>query len=124
MSSPSIGSRRTTVYAPLGRCLSSRLGIRLTVCPTLNLWYVMVTPIAEDAMPARRPAAGSRSLSDRLQVFRRKFALLAFLDFVADLLALIQIADARTLDSGDVHENILRAVIGLDEAVALLRVEP
>src|SRR5580658_4301822 len=120
MSSPSIGSRRTTVYAPLGRCLSRRLGIRLTVCPTLNLWYVMDTPASQDAMRARRPAAGS----DSLQVLRRKLALLALLDLVADLLALVQVADPRPLDRGDVHEDILRPVIRLDEAVALLGVEP
>src|SRR5215469_7866785 len=42
----------------------------------------------------------------------------------ADLLAFMQIADARALDGGDVHEHILRAVFRLDEAEALLSVEP
>src|SRR5580693_898497 len=120
MSRPAIGRRGTSVYPPLGRCLSSRLGIRLTVCPTLNLWYVIDTPAPQDAMLARRPAVGS----DSLQVLRRKLALLAFLDFVADLLALVQVADPRPLDRGDVDEDVLRPVIRLDEAVALLGVEP
>src|SRR5208283_5626921 len=81
----------------------------------------MVTLAATSgAMRAWRRAVGS----DGLQVLRRELALLALLDLVADLLTLVQVADPRPLDGGDMHEDVLRAVIRLDEAVALLGVEP
>src|SRR5271165_657624 len=80
----------------------------------------MVSPVSTGAMHARRRAIGS----DRLQVFGRELALLAFLHLVADLLTLVQVADPRPLDGGDVHEHVLRAVIRLDESIALLWVEP
>src|SRR5215813_15220665 len=43
---------------------------------------------------------------------------------VAELLTLVQIAHSRLLDSRNMHEHVLRAIVGLDEAVALLGVEP
>src|ERR1700752_5333920 len=45
-------------------------------------------------------------------------------DLVGDLLALTQRTKASALDSRDVHEHILAAVIRLDEAVALGGVKP
>src|SRR6266446_6126347 len=54
----------------------------------------------------------------------RGLALLAALELVAELLALLQIAHPGLLDGRDVDEHVLRAVIGLDEAIALLCVEP
>lgn len=42
----------------------------------------------------------------------------------AELLALIQRAEARTLHRRYVHEHILRAVIRLDEPESFLGVEP
>src|SRR5208283_2533816 len=80
----------------------------------------MLTPATTGAIRARRRAIGS----DRLKVLRRELALLAFLHLVADLLTLVQVADPRPLDGGDMHEDVLRAVIRLDEAVPLLGVEP
>src|SRR3954453_17956608 len=50
--------------------------------------------------------------------------LLALLDLHADALVFSQRADARTLDSGDVDENVLAAIVGSDEAEALGGVEP
>jgi hypothetical protein len=44
-------------------------------------------------------------------------------DFEADLLALVQRAHASALDRRDVHEHILRAIVRLNEAVALLRIK-
>src|SRR5262249_38910926 len=54
----------------------------------------------------------------------RCLALLAALHLVAELLALVQIANPRPFDGRNVHEHILRAIVRLDEAVALLGVEP
>jgi hypothetical protein len=50
--------------------------------------------------------------------------LLAALHLVAELLALVQIANSRPFDGRNVHEHVLGAIIGLDESVALLGVEP
>ena len=55
---------------------------------------------------------------------RGRLALLAALHLVAELLALVQIANSRAFDGRNVHEHVLRAIVGLDEAVALLGVEP
>ena len=45
-------------------------------------------------------------------------------DFVGNLLAFAQRAEASALDGADVHEHVLAAVVGLDEAKALGRVKP
>src|SRR5690606_2629259 len=45
-------------------------------------------------------------------------------DLVIDLLALIEAIQSRALDRGNVHKHIRPALIRLDEAVALLPVEP
>src|SRR5215467_8150897 len=55
---------------------------------------------------------------------RGRLALLTALHLVAELLALVQIAHSRPFDSRNMHEHVLRAIVGLDEAVALLGVEP
>src|SRR4051794_3639703 len=71
---------------------------------------------------ARRPGAG-RSRSHHLQVFRRGLAAIAH-EFVLDLLTFVQRAQAGTLDSRHMHENVLTAVRRLNEAVAFGRVKP
>jgi len=43
---------------------------------------------------------------------------------VGDGLAFVQASQACAFDGRDVHENIAPAVIGLDEAETLLRIEP
>src|SRR5215469_16737904 len=55
---------------------------------------------------------------------RGRLALLTALHLVAELLALVQIAHSGPFDGRNVHEHVLRAIVGLDEAVALLGVEP
>ena len=50
--------------------------------------------------------------------------LLALLDLHTDALVFSQRTDARTLDGGDVDENVLAAIVGSDEAEALGGVEP
>ena len=54
----------------------------------------------------------------------RRLALLTAFEVVAQLLAFAQIADAGSFDGGNVDEHVLRTIVGLDKAVALLRVEP
>jgi hypothetical protein len=44
-------------------------------------------------------------------------------DFEADLLALVQRAHTSALNRRDVHKHILRAIVRLNEAVALLSIE-
>ena len=58
------------------------------------------------------------------QIDRRDLALLAALEVEFQPRALIQIADAGTLHGRDMDENVLRAVIRLDEAITLLSIEP
>jgi len=60
--------------------------------------------------------------SDRLQIAGGLLAALGY-DFEADLLALVERAHASTLHCSDVHEHILRAIVRLNEAVALLSIE-
>src|SRR5688572_11341288 len=45
-------------------------------------------------------------------------------DLVVHLLTFIEAGEPRTLDSGDVHENVGPTLVGLDETVTLLAVEP
>src|ERR1700761_2957861 len=59
-----------------------------------------------------------------LEVDRGGLALLAALELEADLLALVQAAQAGALDRRNMHEDILRPVIRLDEPITLLPVEP
>src|SRR5690606_29604351 len=49
---------------------------------------------------------------------------LVALQLVADALAFVQRAEARAFDGGDVDEHVLAAILRLDEAVALLAVDP
>src|SRR4051795_4495118 len=46
------------------------------------------------------------------------------LNVIGDLLTLREAAHARTLDGADVHEHIPAALVGLNEAIPLLFVEP
>jgi len=60
--------------------------------------------------------------SDRLDIAGGLLAALGY-DFEADLLALVQRAHAGALHCSDVHEHILRTIVRLNEAVALLGIE-
>ncbi len=57
------------------------------------------------------------------KVYRAFLAVAALLDFVVEPLFLIERGHARRLHGGDVDEAVGRAVVGLDEAVALVGVE-
>src|SRR5690606_17384608 len=67
-------------------------------------------------------ARSSTSVSDA-QVYSGGLAVASGLEFVVDLLAFIEGAQASLLHGGDVNEGILAAVIRLDEAEAFLHVE-
>src|ERR671917_2158085 len=64
-----------------------------------------------------------RSGSERADVLRLR-ALRALRHVELDALVLLERAVARRLDGGEVGEDVSRAVLGGDEAVALLSVEP
>jgi len=49
---------------------------------------------------------------------------LAFLNVETDTLTIIQPAQAGSFHGTDVYEDILRAIVGLDEAIPFLGVEP
>ena len=73
--------------------------------------------------PGGRPSQNRQTQKlERLQVDRFRTARFSF-DFEADTLTFVQRAHAGLFDSGDVDENVLRAVFGLDEAEAFGRVE-
>src|SRR5882757_4466182 len=71
----------------------------------------------------RRPGGGYRLAGLELARGHLAAALVA-LKLVRDLLTFVQRAEARTFDGRDVHEDVVAAVIGLDEAEALGGVEP
>src|SRR6266404_3964098 len=63
-------------------------------------------------------------LLDFAEIDSRGLALLTALELVAQLLTFVELAETGALDCRNVNENILRAVIGLDESIALLWVVP
>src|SRR5213595_1350380 len=79
---------------------------------------VEVTEADTDASASR-----SRDLRDQADV-RGLRALLALLLFVLDLRALGKRPVAAALDRAEVHEQVLVTLVGGDEPVALVRVEP
>src|SRR5687768_14929606 len=73
----------------------------------------------------QRPASPrcSEGTSGSLDV-RRLLALRAVRDFERDLLAFLQRLESLTLDRREMREQVLAAVIGLDESETLRIVEP
>src|SRR5271156_1902746 len=71
--------------------------------------------------PTRRGNVTS-SGDDEIDRFRA-LTLLVGLDIEADALTLDQRFQPRTFNSGDVHEHVAAAVVGLDETVAAFAVE-
>jgi hypothetical protein len=58
------------------------------------------------------------------QVHGRRLAVAATFDLVRNLLAFTKIAESRALDGRDVHKHVVSTLVGLDESITLLRVEP
>ena len=78
-----------------------------------------------ESFTQRRASNGGvsiRATSD-LEIDRRVLAAFV-LDFIADLLTVIQALQARTLDCADMDEDVFAAAIGLNEAKSLLSAEP
>src|SRR5579862_5356293 len=94
----------------------------LNLCPAMFSSGKPTPPAASKRRGCGRRAAWSELF--RAEVYRRGLALLAALELVVELLAFPQIAHPRPLDSRDMDKNILGAVVGLNESVALLRVKP
>src|SRR5690606_15925127 len=61
---------------------------------------------------------------DEGEVRRRLAAVAAGFDVEGDLLAVVEVGEAGALERRDVHEDVLRALLRLDEAEALGGVEP
>jgi hypothetical protein len=69
--------------------------------------------------------AGARRVDDLAcpEVHRGRFPAV-FLDLELDLLTFIERAQSGALDGGDMHKDIPASTCGLNETIALLRVEP
>src|SRR5205085_11933324 len=65
-----------------------------------------------------------RGSLERAQVDGRHLAVATSLGLVPDLLSLAQGRKTSALDSRDVYEDVVATLIRLDEALALLAVEP
>src|SRR5215467_4516057 len=80
------------------------------------------SPTRIQRMPGDRdspaPSGGSQVLGRRLS------GLAVGNDLEGDFLAFLELVEAGALDRADVDEDVLAAVLRLDESVALLRVEP
>src|SRR3546814_7582645 len=68
-------------------------------------------------------AAGTPELVDRLDVDRGLLAAAIVLEFIGHALILAKRREPRLLDRGDVHEGVVAAFVGGDEAIALVGVE-
>jgi hypothetical protein len=75
--------------------------------------------------PVATESSGDQGVSDFLELIGGGLAAaLVLRDLVAHLLAFAQITQAGALDRADMNENIRASRIGLDEAEALLTIEP
>src|SRR5262249_38204015 len=68
-------------------------------------------------------SVGDPPLSTNLEIVRRLLAAIAD-DLIVDRLTFIERTKAGTFDGGDMDEDVLAAGLGLNESVALRRVEP
>src|SRR5215813_11739273 len=78
---------------------------------------------AAAALVGGRDVASDQSRSTDLKVVRRLLAAIAD-NLIFDRLTLVERTKAGTLDSGDMDEHVSAAVLGLNEPIALGRVEP
>jgi len=81
-----------------------------------------LTHDADQRFKIKKPGADRARISN-FQVLCRLFAAVGH-DLIFDLLTLIETSQACLLNSRDMHEHVLPARIGLDEAVPLRAVEP
>jgi hypothetical protein len=142
------GVRRWYALKAWGTAVAKRRGLRRAITAVARKLAIVLHRIWVDDRPSIGRARPQRATSEKrdtgtacrrrlcarlryavfalrgMQVDRRGFALLAAFELIADPLTLNQMAQPRTLDSGDMDEHVLRAVFGLDEAIAFLRIKP
>src|SRR5262249_51084131 len=78
---------------------------------------------AAAALMGGRDVASDQSRSTDLKVVRRLLAAITD-NLIFDRLTLVERTKAGTLDSGDMDEHVSAAILGLNESIALGRVEP
>jgi hypothetical protein len=92
-------------------------------------WRWTASAIPSDCQTERwrdyypRPPGARRVDLPRPEVHRGRFPAV-LLDLELDLLTFIERAQSGALDGGDVHEDVPASTCGLNETIALLRVEP
>src|SRR5215510_6585307 len=123
------------VHSRLAAGKPIRPGLNWTVAPTLNLWPDTLWPDTSHSLPHARALPACRR--ERPPVHILATALLRFLDLTGLLaatapvvfenkghpIALVQGADAGLLERRGMDEHVLAAVLRLDEAITLGRVE-
>src|ERR1700719_1302384 len=80
---------------------------------------------AKGNCPRREPAGFAMPFRNHPtpKILRRSLPLVGHF-LIARLYTLIECAEPSFFGRGDVHEHVLAAVIGLNESIALCRVEP
>jgi hypothetical protein len=122
-------ARRTTALASCeGECHADRLGSRyadfLRPQTERDLWITCHQNQKGPKLSLRpRSHQRARESLDHLQMAGARLATLGD-EFVADLLRFIEGRQTSALDGADMNEHVLRTVIRLDKAEALLRIEP
>ena len=136
-------SRLTRIAALIGTAVVLSLNVVL-IAQTLAVARIEHREIRDGAMEIRRRSksriaswqsgrepcsaagkCGRRSHLHRLQIFRGRLAGLAVHhDFEGNALTFPQLAEAGAFDGADMDEHVLTTTLGLDESIALLRVEP
>jgi hypothetical protein len=101
---------------------------RLVGAPSSGAWRIGMAAPATSSQ-----SAGAVSFSDAgeptelilsdSQIFGGRLATVAHF-FVAHLGTLIEAAQSRFFDGGDVDEHVLAAIVRLNKSIALCRVEP
>src|SRR5260370_42008387 len=97
-----------------------QFGWNCTFCPTANLCSDIGASSRHRCGLGRIGALGAGFLETDC----RNLSLLAALELVAQLLTLLEAAEAGALDRRDANGHVLGAVVRLDQAVTLLGVEP
>jgi hypothetical protein len=107
-----VGDNGMTIAQP-----NNEAGVRQDVADdTVHFDHFLFSHVMSAAVD--RCAGRLSAFSNRTQIGRGELAVVAALDVEGDLLILRERGQTRTLDGGYVHEHILRAIIGLDEAEA------
>src|SRR5467141_1621937 len=74
-------------------------------------------------MRRRKTPPSCDGKSDGFQIDRGRLAVLPLLELIRDLLVLAQASESGAFDRRNVHEHVLRFVVGLNEAEPLGAVE-